>query len=206
MKKDTKEIPAAELEKEIIEFLMGWASSSGGKNTGIGCNLKHGRASVLATSYEDVPRATPIDYFCDGTLNVWFNAEPGGKIANIMRNPNVSVGIYEPVDHSVDQKSLQLWGKAEIINEKKDPELFLEKWEEFGVKEAVVGMVNSMIHKKIITEEARGKTMENIQKKINFIKVKPEKIVLREMPLGQGSYRKVWENGKAWTLKFQQGL
>ena len=74
------------------------------------------------------------------------------------------------------------------------------------MKEAVVGMVNSMLHKKMIPEEAREKTMENIQKKINFIKVVPEKIVLREMPLGQGSYRKVWENGKAWKLKFQQGL
>jgi len=202
MERKKEEISAAVLEKEIIDFLMGWASSSGGKNTGRGCNLKHGRASVLATSYKDIPRATPIDYFCDGTLSVWFNAEPGGKIANIMRNPNVSVGIYEPVDHTIDQKSLQLWGQAEIITEKKNPELFHEKWESFGVKEAVVGMVNSMIYQKKIPAEAKEKTMENIQKKINFIKVTPEKIVLREILVEQGTLRKVWENGKAWTLKF----
>ena len=128
--KEKHEISAKELEKEIIEFLMERASKSGGKNTGSGCNLKHGRACVLATSHEDVPRATPIDFFCDNTLNLWFNAEPGGKIANVMRNPKVSVGIFEPVDHTIDQKSLQLWGKARIINEKNDSELFLEKWEE----------------------------------------------------------------------------
>ena len=203
MKTDKQEILASELEKEIIDFLTGWASSSGGKNEGLGCNLKHGRASVLATSYEDVPRATPIDYFSDGTLNVWFNAEPGGKIANIMRNPNVSVGIFEPVDHTIDQKSLQLWGKAQIINEKNNAALFLEKWEVFGVSEAVAGMVNSMIHKKMIPEEAKEKTMKSVQNKINFIKVVPEKIVLREMPLGQGTHRKIWENGKAWRLKFE---
>ncbi len=203
MKTEKQEISAVKLEKEIVDFLTGWASSSGGINTGLGCNLKHGRACVLATSHENIPRATPIDYFCDGTLSVWFNAEPGGKIANIMRNPNVSVGIFEPVDHTIDQKSLQLWGKAQIINVKNNAELFFEKYEEFGVNEAVVGMVNSMIHKKMIPEEAKEKTMESIQKKINLIKVIPGKIVLREMTPNDGTHRKVWENGKAWTLKFE---
>ncbi len=112
------EISAEELEKEIIEFLTERATTSGGENTGMGCNLKHGRACVLATSHENVPRATPVDFFCDGTLGIWINGEPGGKIANIMRNSSVAVGIYDPVDHTIEQKSMQLWGKAELINKK----------------------------------------------------------------------------------------
>ena len=96
---EKKEIPAKELEKEILEFLEERATKSGGKHSRPGCNLQHGLACVLATCHDNIPRATPVDYFCDGSLAVWVNAEPGGKIANIMRNPKVSLGIYEPVNH-----------------------------------------------------------------------------------------------------------
>jgi hypothetical protein len=107
-----KEIFVEALEKEIIEFLIERATKSGGKHTSPGCNLKHGLACVLATSHENVPRTTPVDFFCDGSLNVWISGEPGGKIANIMRNPIGAVGFYEPVNHAIEQKSMQLWGRA----------------------------------------------------------------------------------------------
>ena len=46
-------------------------------------------------------------------------------------------------------------------------------------------------------ESARGKTMEMVMKKINLIKIIPEKIALLHMIPGQSSIKKVWENGKA---------
>lgn len=74
----------------------------------------------MGTGVDDVPRVTPVDFFSEG-LTVWIAGDPGGKIANIMRNPKVSVGIYEPVDHSREQESLQIFGMAELINMKKQP-------------------------------------------------------------------------------------
>ena len=196
-----KEISAKDLEKEIIEFLTERATKSGGKHLKPGCNLKHGQACVLATSHENVPRATPVDFFCDGTLAIWINGEPGGKIANIMRNPKVAVGFYEPVNHKVEQKSMQLWGNAELINEKNNAALVNEKWEEFGLNEAAAGMFDKMILNEVIPESARKKTMEIVKKKISLIKIMPEKIALLHMIPDGSPIKKVWKNGKATTEK-----
>jgi len=112
---DKKEISAAELEKEIIEFLTDKATKSGGKNTGFGCNLEHGWACVLATSHENVPRATPADFFCDGTLAVWINGEPGGKIANVMRNPAVAVGFFSRLITRSSRKAFSYGEKHSLL-------------------------------------------------------------------------------------------
>ena len=58
-----------------------------------------------------------------------------------MRNPNVSIGVYEPVDHSIEQKSLQIWGTAQLINKKNDPEEFGRRMSFFGIDEALRGMI-----------------------------------------------------------------
>ena len=195
-----REISVKTLEKEIIEFLTERATKSGGKHTSPGCNLKHGQACVLATSHENTPRATPVDFFCDGTLAIWINGEPGGKIANIMRNPNVAVGFYEPVNHNTEQKSMQLWGKAELINEKNNADLVNEKWKEFGLDEAAKGMFDKMILNNVIPESAREKNMEMVKKKINLIKIIPEKIALLQMNPDKPPIRKLWKKGKAGQL------
>jgi nitroimidazol reductase NimA-like FMN-containing flavoprotein (pyridoxamine 5'-phosphate oxidase superfamily) len=186
-----KEIFVEALEKEIIGFLTERATRSGGKHTSPGCNLKHGQACVLATSNENVPRVTPVDFFCDGTMNMWINGEPGGKIANIMRNPKVAVGLHEPVNHSVEQKSMQLWGKAQLINEKNNADLVNEKWKEFGLDEAAEGMFDKMILNNVIPKSAREKTMEMVMKKINLIKIIPEKIVLLQMTPDRSPIKKI---------------
>jgi len=192
-----REISAEALEKEIIEFLTERATKSGGKRNGPGCNLNHGYACVLATSHENIPRATPVDFFCDGTMTLWINGEPGGKIANIMRNPKVAVGFYEKVNHAIEQKSMQLWGNAELINKKNNGDIVDEKFIEFGLDEAMAGMLDKMILNNVLPESAREKTMEMIKKKINLIKIIPEKIVLLQMNPDGPPARKIWENGKA---------
>jgi hypothetical protein len=188
-----------ELEKEIIEFLDRTATKPGGTRTKVGCNLKHGRACALGTCINNEPRVTPVDFFHEG-MTIWIAGEPGGKIANIMRNPNVALGIYEPVDHSVEQKSLQLWGKAELINHKNNPEEFQKRIEVFGIKEAAGGMMEELAQKGIIPADQGEAVKENIFKKFNFIKITPEKVVLLHMDRHNLPLKKTWENGKA-TVK-----
>lgn len=134
-----REMPCMELEKELIEFLDRISNKPGGKRTKPGCNIVHGRACALGTCVDDTPRVTPIDFFNEGLI-VWIAGEPGGKIANIMRNPKVSIGIYEPVDHSKEQKSLQIFGTAELINKKNNPDDFNRRFIQFGLDEAVEGL------------------------------------------------------------------
>ena len=202
---EKKEISLEETEQEIIEFISERATHSGGKNTEPGCNLQHGQACVLATCHDNVPRATPVDFFSDGTLNVWICGEPGGKIANIMRNSNVSVGIYEPADHSVAQKSIQLWGTAELINSKNNPDLFERKWVEFGLNEAMEGILEKNLEKGLIPKGPVEQAMTMIRKKINLIKISPTKIILLNMRPDGLPIKKIWEKGKSYINELSAG-
>ena len=94
-----------QLERQMREFLDE-ASSKPGTSTLPGCPLNHGLACVLATVHDNIPRATPVDFFSDG-LTIWIAGEPGLKIRNIRSNPNVAVGIYHPMDHSKLNRSMQ---------------------------------------------------------------------------------------------------
>jgi len=200
-----KEISLEETEREIIEFLSARATLSGGKHIEPGCNLQHGQACVLGTCNDNIPRTTPVDFFHDGSLTVWICAEPGGKIANIMRNPNVSVGIYEPADHSVEQKSMQLWGTAELLNSKKHADVFEQKWVEFGLDEAMEGILEENMEKGSIPKGPIPQVMTMIRKKINLIKIMPSKIVLLVMHPDGRHVKKIWEKGKAYINELSAG-
>ena len=130
-----KDIPREELEKEILEFLndtCGMVDPNPGPQ---GCGIIHRTSLVLATSYDDEPRATPLEFFNEG-LTIYIFGEPGGKIANIKRNPRVCATIYEqPLDHSKNQRSLQMWGKAELINVRNDKKTFMEKVKKWNMLE-----------------------------------------------------------------------
>jgi hypothetical protein len=200
VKTEKTEIDASELEKEINEFLIERATKSGGKHTKPGCNLKHGYACVLSTCHNNTPRATPVDLFFEGVLTRWINAEPRGKIANIMRNPKVSIGISEIVDHAVEQKSLQLWGNAEIINLKNNPDLFNEKFISFGLNEAMAGIMEDMVEKGAIPIEKLEKVTEKFTQMINMIKISADEITLLHMRPGKSTLRKMWKNGEGFLI------
>jgi len=94
-----------EIEKEILSFLD-LNSTHKGDGTQPGCGLQHGLACALGTCRDNLPRVTSVDFFNDG-LNIWILGDPGGKIVNIRANPNVAVGIYTRMDHSVENRSIQ---------------------------------------------------------------------------------------------------
>lgn len=192
-------ITVKELEDEIITFLNEMSNKSGGKRTKPGCNIKHGKGCALGTCVDNQPRVTPIDFFNEG-MTIWIAGQPGGKIANIMRNPKVSIGIYEPVDHSVEQKSLQVWGMAKLINIKNDPEEFNKRMVSFGVKEAASGVIEEFVQAGKIPKEQEEKALEMGIKQFNLIKIVPEKVVMLYVKPGNPPLKKIWENGKA-TVK-----
>jgi len=193
-----KEIPVQELERELIAFLDAMSNHPGGKRTKPGCNQKHGKACALGTCVDNKPRVTPIDLYSDG-LTPWLAGEPGGKIANIMRNPNVSIGIYEPVDHSREQKSLQIWGTAQLINPQNNPGEFNRRFAAFGLDEALTGMIEELVLNGQMPGGQEKAVFEKLTKKFNLIKILPEKMVLLHMIPGTFSLRKVWEPGKAYV-------
>jgi hypothetical protein len=198
-----KEISAKDLEEEIVEFLNEMSNKPGGKRDKPGCNLIHGKACALGTCVDNKPRVTPIDLYNDG-LTIWLLGDPGGKIANIMRNPNVSIGVYEPVDHSIEQKSLQVWGKAKLINMKNDPGEFKRRIASFGIDEAFKGMIEELTQTKQLPAGQEDTSHERLIKLINLIKINPEKMILLHMRPGMFPLHKIWEEGRA-TLKVEGG-
>ena len=56
---------------------------------------------VLCTSLNDIPRATPMDFYMEKekeNFNIYVGPAPGRKVKNMEENPNVSIGIYTPMD------------------------------------------------------------------------------------------------------------
>ena len=56
---------------------------------------------VLCTCLDNIPRATPMDFYIDkksNDFNIFVGPAPGRKVKNIEENPNISIGIYTPMD------------------------------------------------------------------------------------------------------------
>ncbi len=109
---DMKKKSNTAVKKDIIEFLNATSAKVDPRPGRKSCGFIHKNALVLATNFKNKPRATVLEFFNVG-LTIYIIGEPGGKIANIKRNPNVSAVVYEqPLDHSKPQKSLQIFGEA----------------------------------------------------------------------------------------------
>ncbi len=83
MDKKLQKMPEEELKKEIHEF------------------LKKRKVLVLCTCSNNVPRATPMDFYIDkksDEFNIYVGPAPGRKVKNLEENPNISLGIYTPMD------------------------------------------------------------------------------------------------------------
>lgn len=75
-----KEMPLEELKKEISNF------------------LDKRKVLVLCTCNNNIPRATPMDFYTEkNSYNIYVGPAPGRKIKNIEVNPNISIGIYTPM-------------------------------------------------------------------------------------------------------------
>jgi nitroimidazol reductase NimA-like FMN-containing flavoprotein (pyridoxamine 5'-phosphate oxidase superfamily) len=182
-----------EIEKEILKFLDE-NSDHKGDGTQPGCGLRHGIACALGTCRDNLPRVTPVDFFNDG-LTLWILGDPGGKIVNIRSNPNVAVGIYTRMDHSVENRSIQLWGKASLITLEKQKELFMEIITKFGVVDAVRKVLSTARSDSESDEDFEAKVDKALSRE-TLIKIEPERIFLFTVTPDMKSERLIWRKRK----------
>jgi len=176
-----------EIEKEIIKFLDENSSKAS----------KPGSACALGTSKDDIPRVTPIDFYNDG-LTLWMTGDPGGKLENIRANPNVSVGIFNPINRSKENRSVMLKGKASLITYREQKELYMEVITKFGILDSLKQAIRSgLIDKQTLFEVSLGEDFETkldtLLHRQTVIKVEPEIISLLIIPPGGTVERLVWE-------------
>lgn len=69
---------------------------------------------ALATGAGDYVRCTPIEYSYHGG-KFWMFSEGGEKFIGLEKNENVSLAIYDKYDGFGNLKSIQVMGKAQII-------------------------------------------------------------------------------------------
>ena len=183
-----------QLEREIREFLHE-ASSKPGTSTKPGCPLNHGLACVLATVHDNIPRATPVDFFSDG-LTIWIAGEPGLKIRNIRSNPIVAVGIYHPMDHSKLNRSLQIQGTASLFNVNNNKEEVVARAQQFGIFQAIEKMMQERPREgSASAEELQAEVME-IVRRFNFIRVVPDEIIFLHIHPTEGTTKDVWKRAE----------
>ena len=147
-----KSIAPKDLEKRIIQF------------------LKKQNMCVLATCGDNVPRATPVEYRSKG-ITIYFVGEPGIKLENMKKNPNVSIGVFLPYIGWDSAKGAQITGKAKII--------FRENSTEF--KEGLAAYQWEKTAK-----ELGLKTFPETG--VELVKVEPEKIEFIDMSLKKLGY------------------
>jgi len=183
----------AQIKKEIIEFLDGSCGMVDEKKGKYRCGTIHRNSLVLATSYKDAPRATPLEFFNEG-LTLYIFGEGGGKIANIKRNAKVSAAIYEqPMKHTVVQKSLQVFGKAELINIQNNPRVYKAKAKKWNIYTVAEKLGSRLFQGKKMSEKEKKVMIEKILSSLNMIKIVPDQIVVREYHPDFSMPKYVWK-------------
>jgi NAD-dependent dihydropyrimidine dehydrogenase PreA subunit len=177
-----------EAEKEIIAFINKHSTRPGGAHLP-GCGLAHGGACALGTCVNGKPRVTPVDYHSEGII-LWVMGDPGGKCANLRANPEVSLGIYSPFDHTIEHRSLQLWGRASVFTRASHEQLFMEKMNKHGLIETT----RLMMARGGVAEGTpqMQSLMERFLNRETLIRIDPYRAVMLVVPpTGTGRARRV---------------
>jgi nitroimidazol reductase NimA-like FMN-containing flavoprotein (pyridoxamine 5'-phosphate oxidase superfamily) len=159
-----KRLPRPEMEKRIQAYLDA-------------CNV-----CVLATSLDDVPRATPIEYYAKD-LVVYIAASPQTKIRNLEGNSRCSIGIYNTPytdwTNWYEVKGIQITGRTELIRNEEQPVAYAAALEVYDWRKY---------------REAMG--IEDAPHKTIFIRVIPQRIEFRDLGLMREGYAptQVWES------------
>jgi general stress protein 26 len=155
-----------EIEKMILDFLQ-----------------EHGEnyfTCAIATCRGNEPRNTPVDARNDG-LNMYFVADPGGKLENIRQNPNVCLAVFMPVGkgYMKNARGLQMWGKAHIITMGQNPAEF-----EKGFHIIKLDEISMVSNNKPFPVEAKPR--------ITLVKIVPHKISYF-VSMGEKPVKYIWE-------------
>lgn len=101
-------MPIEELKKEIRNY------------------LDDRKVLVLCTCSNNIPRATPMDFYTEkDSFNIYVGPAPGRKVKNMEENPNISIGIYTPLSESkIQGMQITAAGKDRLIFLKEGDEEF----------------------------------------------------------------------------------
>ncbi len=72
---------------------------------------------VLCTCSNNIPHATPMDFYTDKeSFNIYIGPSPGRKVKNMEENPNISLGIYTPLSEGkIQGMQITASGKDRLI-------------------------------------------------------------------------------------------
>jgi nitroimidazol reductase NimA-like FMN-containing flavoprotein (pyridoxamine 5'-phosphate oxidase superfamily) len=103
-----KEMPLETLKTEIRNF------------------LDERKVLVLCTCNNNIPRATPMDFYIEkDSFNIYVGPAPGRKVKNMEENPVVSIGIYTPMSEGkIQGMQITATGKERLIFLKEGDEEF----------------------------------------------------------------------------------
>ena len=161
-------MPKKDIEKRVIEVLSG----------------THGREIfVLATSYDNKPLATVIEFCIDPeTLDLYSMSErQGEKLFQMYENNQVSLAYVRPAENYFKETlGVQIVGKAELFNVE-DP-----RWAK-GLEIYLPSLP--------LPEEMRQKIKDDKKFEKIMTKITPDRIVLRDSSLKAKGLRsfQIWE-------------
>jgi nitroimidazol reductase NimA-like FMN-containing flavoprotein (pyridoxamine 5'-phosphate oxidase superfamily) len=179
-----------EIEREILAFLDQHSTRMGPPSMPF-CPLLHGTGCAVGTSRDNVPRVIPLDFFNDG-LTLWLMCGPGEKVANMRDNPEVSVAIYTPMDHSKEHRSIMLKGKATVFTYGKEKKGFMEAANKFDLLGFFKKATEAAGYSESAGEQFQMK-LEEIMGKAAMVKVEPEIITLLVIPPVGQMEKLIWE-------------
>jgi hypothetical protein len=103
-----QKMPEEELKRKIREY------------------LDKRKVLVLCTCSNNIPRATPMDFYTEkDSFNIYVGPAPGKKVKNIEENPNISIGIYTPLtEGKIQGMQISASGRDRLIFLKEGDEGF----------------------------------------------------------------------------------
>jgi nitroimidazol reductase NimA-like FMN-containing flavoprotein (pyridoxamine 5'-phosphate oxidase superfamily) len=155
-KKPLEVMPGDQLDQHLIEF------------------MKSHNVCVLATTKDNIPRATSLEYEAEGTT-LYIMVDRGRKIENMRANSQISVAIHDPLHGWLTVKGIQITAQAKLLTDS-DAE-YSDTW-------------------KIFNRSNAGKEgWDTPPKDRTFLIIKPQKIELIETALREKGYKmqQVWE-------------
>ncbi len=105
-----QKMPVEELKREIREY------------------LDKRKVLVLCTCSNNIPRATPMDFYTEqDSFNIYVGPAPGRKVKNMEENPNISIGIYTPLSEGkIQGMQITASGRERLIFLREGDEEFEE--------------------------------------------------------------------------------
>jgi len=185
----------SEIKKDIIEFLNTTSGQIDQHPSKKSCGIRHRNCLVLATCANNKPRATVLEFFNE-EMTIYIFGEPGGKIGNIRRNHLVSAVVYEqPLDHSKLQRSLQLFGKAELITVRNNPRLFWQKVRKWRMDAVAKKIMTPVLSGKGLSGKEAEQFLQKGIESLSVIKITPEHAILKEWYPDFSLRRYEWKKG-----------